>query len=175
MEHVPQPSVVVMGVSGSGKTTVGELIAQRIGVPFVDGDALHPAANVEKMRAGHPLTDEDRWPWLDAIGARLAEGPVVMACSALRRAYRDRLRSEAPGLRLVYLAGSPGILRNRMEHRHGHFMPPRLLESQFETLEVPDADEHAIVVDVAVPPDAVASQAARALSAEPGTPEGDAP
>ncbi|MBI5160678.1 MAG: gluconokinase [Micrococcales bacterium] len=159
----PIVSVVVMGVSGSGKTTMGELLASRLGVPFVDGDDLHPAANVEKMRAGRPLTDDDRDPWLDAVGARLAEGPVVLACSALKRAYRDRLRAAAPALRLIYLRGSAGLLRHRMEHRAGHYMPPRLLESQLATLEPPTEDERPIVLDVAGNPDALASHAIREL------------
>lgn len=156
-------SVVVMGVSGSGKTTMGELLAARLGVPFVDGDDLHPAANVEKMRSGHPLTDEDREPWLDVIGARLAESPVVIACSALKRVYRDRLRTAAPRLRLVYLRGSAGLLRHRMERRVGHYMPPRLLESQLATLEPPEDDERPIVLDVTGDPDALASHAIREL------------
>ena len=140
-------SVVVMGVSGSGKTTVGSALAQRLGLRFVDADSLHPAANVEKMAAGIPLTDDDRWPWLDAVGAVLADGPVVVACSALRRVYRDRLRVAAPDVAFVYLHASRELLEERMTHRT-HFMPVSLLDSQFATLEPPAPDEHAISIDV---------------------------
>jgi gluconokinase len=137
-----------MGVSGSGKSTVGEALAAALAVPFVDADALHPPANVEKMAAGVPLTDDDRWPWLDAVGALLAHPPVVVACSALRRVYRDRLRTYAPELRLVYLHGTRELLAERMSHRD-HFMPLTLLDSQLATLEAPDADEDALRCDIA--------------------------
>ena len=143
--------VVVMGVSGSGKTTVGAALADALGLPFVDGDALHPAANVAKMAAGIPLDDADRAPWLDAVGAVLAAGPVVVACSALKRAYRDRLRAAAPGLELVFLDGSRELLASRMTARPGHFMPASLLDSQLATLERPDPDEHSVTVDIAAP------------------------
>ena len=139
-----------MGVSGSGKTTAGEALAAALGVPFEDGDALHPAANVAKMAAGIPLDDADRAPWLDAIGAVLAAGPVVVACSALKRAYRDRLRVAAPDLELVYLEVDRATLLDRMTHRT-HFMPPTLLDSQLATLEPPAAEEHALVMDGALP------------------------
>jgi gluconokinase len=153
-----------MGVSGSGKTTVGVALAARLGLRFVDADELHPAANVEKMAAGIPLTDEDRWPWLDAVGAVLATGDVVVACSALRRVYRDRLRDAAPGLILVYLHGDRELLAERMGHRPGHFMPASLLDSQLATLEPPADDEHAFSFDVAEPVDAIADAAAGALA-----------
>lgn len=153
-----------MGVSGSGKTTVGEALAARLGVRFADADALHPRANVDKMAAGIPLTDDDRWPWLDLVGAELAGGDVVVACSALRRAYRDRLRRAAPGLRLVFLHGSPALLAERMGHRPGHFMPTSLLDSQLATLEPPAPDENALHFDVAESVDAIADAAARELS-----------
>ena len=143
--------VVVMGVSGSGKTTVGAALADALGLAFVDGDSLHPAANVAKMEAGIPLDDADRAPWLDAIGAVLAAGPVVIACSALKRAYRDRLRAAAPRLQLVFLDGSPALLAARMAARPGHFMPTTLLDSQLATLERPGADEHALTADIATP------------------------
>jgi len=143
--------VVVMGVSGSGKTTVGAALAHALGLPFVDGDSLHPAANVAKMAAGIPLDDADRAPWLDAIGAVLAAGPVVVACSALKRAYRDRLRAAAPELRLVFLDGSPSLLASRMAARPGHFMPTTLLDSQLATLERPEPDEHALTADIVEP------------------------
>ena len=143
--------VVVMGVSGSGKTTVGAALADALGLRFVDGDALHPAANVAKMAAGIPLDDADRAPWLDAVGAVLAAGSVVVACSALKRTYRDRLRAAAPDLELVFLDGSRELLASRMAARPGHFMPASLLDSQLATLEPPTADEHPVTVDVAVP------------------------
>jgi gluconokinase len=151
-----------MGVSGSGKTTVGTSLAARLGLPFVDADALHPEANVMKMSAGVPLTDVDRAPWLDAVGAVLAGGPVVVACSALRRAYRDRLRAAAPELRLVHLHGSRDLLAERMGVRD-HFMPVGLLESQLAALEAPDDDEGALVYDVARPADEIAQDAAARL------------
>jgi carbohydrate kinase (thermoresistant glucokinase family) len=143
--------VVVMGVSGSGKTTVGAALADALGLRFVDGDALHPVANVAKMAAGIPLDDDDRAPWLDAIGAVLAGGPVVVACSALKRAYRDRLRAAAPRLELVFLDGDRELLASRMVARPGHFMPASLLDSQLATLEPPTADEQALTVDVSAP------------------------
>lgn len=150
--------VVVMGVSGSGKTTVGAALAGALGLPFVDGDALHPAANVAKMAAGIPLDDADRAPWLDAVGAVLAAGPVVVACSALKRIYRDRLRAAAPALELVFLDGSRELLASRMAARPGHFMPASLLDSQLATLERPAPDEHPVTVDVAAPvPEIIAS------------------
>ncbi|MFT4122757.1 MAG: gluconokinase [Microbacteriaceae bacterium] len=158
-------SVVVAGVSGSGKSTVGALLAARLGLPFVDGDALHPAANVAKMAAGIPLEDPDRWPWLDAVGARLAASPVVIACSALRRAYRDRLRAAAPGLRFVLLDGSPELLVARTAARAGHFMPPALLDSQLATLERPAPEERVLVCDIAAAPAAIADAVVRALRA----------
>ena len=153
--------VVVMGVSGSGKSTVGAALADALGVRFVDGDSLHPAANVAKMAAGIPLDDADRLPWLDAIGTVLAAGRVVVACSALKRAYRDRLRAAAPALELVFLDGSRELIASRLD-RPGHFMPASLLDSQFATLERPGLDEHPLTVDVATPvPELVASLAER--------------
>lgn len=156
-------AVVVMGVSGSGKSTIGAAIADAIGVPFVDGDDLHPAANVAKMSAGDPLTDDDRWPWLDAVAARLAGGGVVVACSALKRAYRDRLRAAAPALRLVFLDGDRETLAPRMSTRPGHFMPASLLDSQLATLERPSPDEHAIVLEVTAGAAELAATAASIL------------
>ncbi|QCI69185.1 gluconokinase [Phreatobacter stygius] len=149
-----------MGVSGSGKSTVGAQLARMLGWDFRDGDAFHPPANVEKMRSGAPLTDADRWPWLDAIAGHVATlegsgGHVVIACSALKRAYRDRLRAPGSRLRFVYLAGSFALIDARMAARVDHFMPPSLLESQFATLEPPGPDERAITVPIDMAPDAI--------------------
>jgi gluconokinase len=135
--------VVVMGVSGCGKTTVGMALAEHLGARFVEGDRLHPEANVTKMAAGIPLTDADRWPWLDAVAAALAaDTPVIASCSALKRAYRDRLRSgSGTPLHFLHLAGDRGILTQRMGQRPGHYMPVSLLDSQLATLEPPGPDE----------------------------------
>jgi carbohydrate kinase (thermoresistant glucokinase family) len=153
-----------MGVSGSGKSTVGKLLASALGLSFVDGDDLHPAANRKKMAAGIALDDADRMPWLDAIAAVLAGGPVVVACSALRRIYRDRLRAAAPGLRLVYLWGTAELLRERLSGRRHAFMPAALLDSQLATLEEPDADERALWIDIALPPEEIVARAVAGLS-----------
>jgi carbohydrate kinase (thermoresistant glucokinase family) len=149
--------VVVAGVSGSGKSTVGPLLAGRLGWPFTDADALHPAANIAKMAAGHPLTDADRQPWLAAVGARMdaytaAGESAVLACSALRRSYRDELLAGRPGARMVFLHVSREVLETRLRTRHGHFFPAALLQSQFATLESPQPDEHVLVLDAAIPP-----------------------
>jgi gluconokinase len=139
--------VVVMGVSGAGKSEIGARLAEALGVPFVDGDDLHPAANVAKMAAGIPLDDEDRWPWLDLVGARLAEGPRVVACSALKRTYRDRLRAAAPRTAFVEIDVDRVTLLERVQERPGHFMPASLLDSQLATLEPLGADETGCRVD----------------------------
>jgi gluconokinase len=150
-----------MGVSGSGKSTVGVKLAEALGAEFVDGDDLHSHAARAKMTAGHALTDEDRWPWLDRIAARLAQGRTVVACSALRRVYRDRLRERAgAGLRFVYLKAEKETMRERVAHRPGHFMPASLIDSQFATLESPEGE--AGVVTVAATLD-VARQVAEAV------------
>lgn len=141
-----------MGVSGSGKSTVGAALAAALGLPFVEGDELHPAANRRKMAAGRPLTDEDRAPWLDVIAEALADGPVVVSCSALRRVYRDRLREAAPDLVLVFLHGTRERLAARLGARRHEFMPSTLLDSQLATLEEPDADEHALSFDIRLRP-----------------------
>lgn len=135
--------MVVMGVSGCGKSSVGEGVASRLGIPYRDGDDLHPAKNVAKMRAGTPLTDEDRWPWLDKVGQVLAlEAPVIIGCSALKRIYRDRIRAEAVGaVTFIYLEGSRELIAGRMADRKGHYMPLALLDSQFAALEVPGPEE----------------------------------
>jgi len=142
--------VLVAGVSGSGKTTVGAMLAGRLGWPFADGDSFHSAANVAKMRAGLPLTDQDRWPWLAAIAAwmdqRIAAGQsAVVACSALRRAYRDVLLGGRPAARLVFLQVSHDQDEDRLTARHGHFFPAKLLDSQFAALEMPQDSERAVV------------------------------
>jgi gluconokinase len=162
--------LVVMGVSGAGKSTVGSLIAERLGLSFRDADDFHPPANIAKMSAGQPLTDDDRWPWLDAIGAHLAAHRgtgAVVTCSALKRAYRDRLRMAAPGLRFIHLHGAQRLIAARQAARQGHFMPASLLASQFATLEPPDAEADVITLDVAAAPDALAEAALAALETRP--------
>ncbi|MGD0434774.1 MAG: gluconokinase [Acetobacteraceae bacterium] len=152
---------VVMGVSGSGKTTIAKGLADAEGWTLLEGDSFHPPANVAKMKSGTPLTDEDRWPWLRAIAAAIdayrARGEsAVVACSALRRAYRDILIDGRTDVRLVYLKGSHALIAERMRARKGHFMPAALLDSQFRTLEEPGADEHPITVGIdAAPADIV--------------------
>ncbi|WP_042723510.1 gluconokinase [Curtobacterium sp. B18] len=145
-----------MGVSGSGKSTVAAMVAEQLGWEFAEGDAMHPQANVDKMHAGTPLTDEDRWPWLDVIAAwirsHLDEGtPGVVTCSALKRSYRDVLR--APGVVFVHVAGDGALIEDRMSKRSGHFMPTSLLQSQLATLEVPGDDEAHITVAADRTPD----------------------
>jgi gluconokinase len=144
--------VVVMGVSGCGKSSVAAALAAALDIPWQDGDDLHPTANVEKMRAGTPLTDDDRWPWLDRVAKVLSDtAPVIIACSALRRAYRDRIRTGARGpVRFVYLAGSRNLIATRLDARRGHYMPASLLDSQFAALEPPTEDE-ALIVDAGEP------------------------
>jgi gluconokinase len=146
--------LIVMGVSGSGKSSVGEGIAEALTLPFIEGDVLHPESNVKKMSAGIPLTDDDRWPWLDKIGAKLAkaEKGVVVSCSALKKTYRDRLRREAGGaLAFVFLNGSLEVLREHMGKRTGHFMPLSMLDSQLATLESPTGEPLVFTQDVAHP------------------------
>jgi gluconokinase len=143
--------IVVMGVSGSGKSTVGAALAQRLGVPFADADDFHPAANIAKMTAGEPLDDDDRYPWLEAIGRWLSErcdGGGVMSCSALKRKYRDQLRSHCPQTQFVHLSGSPEVIATRQASRPGHFMPASLMASQFATLEPLAPDERGFTLDV---------------------------
>jgi gluconokinase len=161
--------VVVMGVSGCGKSTVGRHLARPLGATFLDADDFHPPANVERMRAGVALTDADRAGWLDALAARLeqahtAHEPVVLACSALRRSYREALRRAAPELTLVHLTGSPALLAERIAARPGHYMPPSLLPSQLALLEAPGNDERAITLDVAAPTDELVAAILRNLS-----------
>ena len=159
-----------MGVSSSGKTTVGKLIAQRLHAPFLEGDDYHSAANITKMSAGIPLTDDDRWPWLDALGKALGEAAgsksvAVAACSALRRAYRDRMvKAAGEPIVFVYLNGSYAEIDQRTRARKGHFMPESLLKSQFATLEPPAADENAIDVPIADTPEKVVETVLKKLS-----------
>lgn len=157
--------IVVMGVSGCGKSSVGAALAVALGAQFRDADDLHPAANVEKMRAGEALTDADRWPWLDRVAGCLRdEAPVVVACSALRRAYRDRLRDGAGGrVQFVHLSGSRTLIAARMAGRVGHYMPPALLDSQFATLEPPGPEE-AVSVGIENPVPAIVAEVLRRLS-----------
>ncbi len=149
-----------MGVSGSGKSTVGAAIAQRLRVPFADADDFHPAANIAKMTAGQALDDHDRQPWLEAIGAWLAEHPdgAVMSCSALKRTYRDQLRRHAPAVSFLHLEGSREVIARRQASRPGHFMPASLLESQFATLEPLERDERGVVIDVDQSVDAIVEE-----------------
>lgn len=161
--------LVVMGVAGCGKTTIGQAVAARMGWEFQEGDALHPAENVAKMAGGTPLTDEDRWPWLRSIAAvidgwRAAGKSGVVTCSALKPEYRDILIGDRPDVRLVYLRGDQALIAGRMAARKGHFMPTALLDSQFATLREPTAEERPIVVDIGPAPDTIAEVViARAL------------
>ena len=162
-------AIVVMGVSGAGKSTVGKLIAARLDCPFRDADSFHPPANIEKMSRGEPLTDDDRWPWLNGIADwiethRAAGTTGVVTCSALKRAYRDVVTAnQAADVRLVYLKGDFALIEARLKAREGHFMPPALLRSQFATLEEPRADEHAITVSIDGAPEEIAEAALRGL------------
>ncbi len=161
-------ALVVMGVSGSGKTTLGLALAAALGAEFIDGDDLHSDAARAKMAAGHALTDADRWPWLDRIGAALAEAGKrrIVACSALKRVYRDRLRAAAgPPLRFVYLAATPEAMRERVAARRGHYMPASLVDSQFTTLEPPSGEPDVIEVSATDAPDSLAAQVIARLRA----------
>lgn len=158
-------AVIVMGVSGCGKSTVGALLAERLGCRFLEGDMFHDTAAVEKMRRGIPLTDEDRWPWLDRIGAAASEGTIVVACSALRRAYRDRLRAAIPArTHFVMLDNSREEILRRLTARTHEFMPASLLDSQFATLERPSADEPVLVLLSNASPEALCRMAVERLT-----------
>ncbi|MBY5902211.1 gluconokinase [Rhizobium leguminosarum] len=171
-EQMNRPhAIIVMGVSGCGKSSVGEKLAEALHLVFVEGDALHPAANVEKMSKGIPLNDEDRMPWLDRIGEDMkaslekSEG-IIVSCSALKRIYRDRLRAAAGGnLFFVYLEGSRALLMKRMGERKGHFMPVSLLDSQLTTLEVPTGEPGVVTVDIDDTIEGIAATALEGLAA----------
>ena len=161
--------VIVMGVTGVGKTSVGQLVAQRAGWPFYDADAFHSTANVEKMRAGIPLTDDDRWPWLDKLNAVLRDveakgASAVLACSALKQRYRDRLEQGLTDVRWIYLHASVDLIKSRLEARKGHYMNPALLQSQFDALEPP---RESVSIDVDAELDILAERAWTALHATP--------
>jgi carbohydrate kinase (thermoresistant glucokinase family) len=165
----PARILIVMGVASSGKSVVGKALGRRLHAPFLDGDAYHPASNKEKMRAGIPLTDEDRWPWLASLAHALHEaadtkGVAVGACSALKRAYRDYLveRAGEPIL-FVYLDGDKSVIAARMAHRHHEFMPASLLDSQFATLEVPEPDENVLAVPITLSVEAIAERVVKSL------------
>lgn len=166
------PVVVVMGVSGSGKSTIGALVARDLGVPFTDADDLHPMANIEKMASGVPLDDDDRQPWLEIVGTTLADAAragtgLVIACSALKRRYRDTILASAPQVRFVHLHGTREVLAARTEGRTGHFMPTSLLDSQLASLEALDPDEPGIVVDIDRPVGEIIDDAVSQLRAGP--------
>lgn len=153
--------IVLMGVSGAGKTTIGEQLAERLGLAFIEGDEHHPPENVEKMRNGAPLEDVDRWPWLERLGHAMAEkGRAVVACSALKARYRDALKRWAPEAVFVHLAGPAELIGRRLASRQGHYMPPSLLESQFAALETPS---DAIVVDINDAPETIIARICREL------------
>jgi carbohydrate kinase (thermoresistant glucokinase family) len=168
--------IVVMGVSGSGKSTIASMLAHRLQWTYEDGDWFHPKSNVEKMHHGEPLTDEDRWPWLRAIAAwidktRQAGGHGIVACSALKRAYRDILVGDRPDVQLVFLKGDRDLIARRIAARNGHFMPSSLLDSQFEALEEPAADERPIVVSIAPHPREIVDAIVRKLDVAATAPE----
>lgn len=164
MSHREPPTVLLlMGVAGCGKSTIGQRLSRRLGWEFRDADSFHPPANIEKMSSGAPLTDEDRWPWLDAISAWIDEHmkagtPAIVSCSALKKAYRARIIGERSAVQLVYLKGSKNLIGDRMARRKNHFMPTTLLDSQFTTLEEPGPAEKPLVVNVTLPPNRIVDQ-----------------
>ena len=176
-------ALIVMGVSGAGKSTIAEALARRLAWRYEDGDTFHPAGNVAKMKAGHPLSDADRWPWLQAIGDEIDRvcalgAHVVIACSALKRAYRDMLRHGRHDIRFVFLNGTQQLVASRLASRKGHFMPPDLLASQFKTLEPPGDDEHPITISIEATVDAIVDTIVRQLkpgAADHGASTGDRP
>ncbi|WP_115788287.1 gluconokinase [Arthrobacter silvisoli] len=161
--------IVVMGVAGCGKSTVGAALAERLGAGFLDGDALHPQSNITKMASGTPLNDDDRAPWLAEVGRRFAasDPPLVIACSALKRSYRDIIRSADDSVVFVHLHGTREVLSERMNSRPGHFMPASLLDSQLATLEPLQADEAGTVLDIALAVEVIVDQAAASLGGLP--------
>ncbi|MEU5385381.1 gluconokinase [Kitasatospora cineracea] len=172
-ENQQPPVVVVMGVSGVGKTTVARLLADRLDLPYAEADDFHPAANIAKMSAGIPLDDRDRLPWLQALGGWLGERAAagsggVVTCSALKRRYRDVLRAACPDAFFLHLSGSHDLVGDRMAHRTGHFMPTSLLDSQYAALEPLQADENGTVLDVGADPDTLVGRAAAALAQRNG-------
>jgi gluconokinase len=165
-------ALVIMGVSGSGKSTIAEALAKRLDWRFADGDKFHPASNVAKMSAGQPLTDEDRWPWLQAIADEIdrlcGKGqPVVVACSALKRAYRQVLVHGRDDVRIVFLDGTEALIASRLAARRGHFMPAGLLASQFKTLEPPTADERPVTVSIDATVEAIVDDIIRQSKLDP--------
>lgn len=162
-------AIIVMGVSGAGKSSVAERLAESLNCRFMEGDSLHPQSNVDKMAQGTPLTDEDRWPWLDVIGEKIAEAlarseDLVVTCSALKVVYRERLRSAAGGkLTFVFLKGSQELLSRRMGERKGHFMPTSLLQSQLATLESPEGEAGVVTVDIDATLDRIVADAVAEL------------
>jgi gluconokinase len=167
----PQPGppiVIVTGVAGSGKTTISALLAGTLGWPYAEADDFHPPSNVDKMAAGHPLNDDDRWPWLEAIGRwidarRAAHEPAVVSCSGLKRKYRDKLREGRPEVRIVFLQGDRDLIARRLVTRQGHFMKAEMLDSQFEDLEPPEPDEDVLTVQVTGTPPEVVDAIVRSL------------
>ena len=173
-DNPPTPcALIVMGVSGSGKSTIAAKLAQRLGWTYEDGDRFHPASNVAKMSAGHPLTDEDRWPWLQAIANEVdrvcqAGEHVVIACSALKRSYREVLVHGRDDVRIVYLSGTQELIADRLALRKDHFMPPGLLASQFKTLEPPEPDENAVTVSIDASVGEIVDDTVRQMRLSPG-------
>ena len=162
-------ALVIMGVSGSGKTTIGVGLAKRLGWPYFDADDFHPPANIAKMSAGEPLTDEDRWPWLDQLNRLIASHlarpqPLILSCSALKRSYRERLLAGTQGGKIIYLEGSYELILDRMRDRKGHYMRPEMLQSQFSALEPPTPDEGVLTVQIDGPPEEVIDHIVMALS-----------
>ena len=153
-----QPAIIVMGVSGCGKSHIGEALGQRLGLRFLDGDNLHPASNIAKMQQGQALDDADRAPWLDAVGDALGSEAEIVACSALKRSYRDRIRAKAGHVVFVHLAGDRSVLQDRVSDRPGHFMPAALLDSQIETLEDLQPDEAGFAVNIDQSPQTIVTE-----------------